>query len=295
MSLVVHAAAACVPTVVSVHDLRDLRSQRGRLGRWRARRRYGFDRAARLVANSRHTLRRLLELGVPEDGIDLVHPGVDRERFRPDRLAGQQLRKELGLEDALLLLTVARLAPNKGHLRVLERLPALRRRFPRLVYLIVGSGGQRAALVRRAAELGVRDAVVFTGRVPDVRPFYHACDVFVMASTPHRPGGKAGEGFGMAYVEAGACGKPVVASSSGGGGEIVLDGETGHVVDPEDPAALEAALAALLGDPERARAFGARAREQVSRFDWSHGTARLEAALRKAAGGSPLTAVHPRS
>ena len=74
----------------------------------------------------------------------------------------------------------------------------------------------------------------------------------------------------MAYVEAGACGKPAVASASGGGGEIVVDGETGRVVDPEDAAALEAALASLLADPERARAFGERARERVLRFDWSH-------------------------
>ena len=125
----------------------------------------------------------------------------------------------------------------------------------------------------------IEGAVVFTGRVPDVRPFYHACDVFVMASTPHGAGGKAGEGFGMAYVEAGACGKPAVASASGGGGEIVVDGETGYVVDPEDAPALEAALASLLGDPERARALGESARERVLRFDWEHGVAALERVL----------------
>jgi glycosyltransferase involved in cell wall biosynthesis len=112
-----------------------------------------------------------------------------------------------------------------------------------------------------------------------VRPFYHACDVFVMASTPHGAGGKAGEGFGMAYVEAGACGKPAVASASGGGGEIVVDGETGRVVDPEDRAALEAALASLFADPERARALGESARERVLRFDWEHGATALERAL----------------
>jgi glycosyltransferase involved in cell wall biosynthesis len=119
-----------------------------------------------------------------------------------------------------------------------------------------------------------------------VRPFYHACDVFVMASTPHGAGGKAGEGFGMAYVEAGACGKPAIASASGGGGEIVVDGETGCVIDPEDPRALEAALASLLADPERARALGERARERVQRFDWEYGVATLERVLHAAAGQS---------
>jgi phosphatidylinositol alpha-1,6-mannosyltransferase len=286
LSRVVHAAAALVPTVVSVHDLRDMRRRRGRLGRWRARSRYGFDRATALTANSEHTRRRLLELGVAASKVEIVYPGVDTQRFCPDRLAGEQARKELGLEGALVLLTVSRLAPNKGHLLVLEALASLRRRFERLVYVIVGEGGMRGALERRTAELGLEGSVVFTGRVPDVRPLYHACDVFVMASTTHGSGGKAGEGFGMAYAEAGACGKPAVASASGGGGEIVVDGETGRVVDPDDAEALAAALTSLLVEPERARAFGERARERVLRFDWSHGVAVLERVLRAAAGST---------
>jgi phosphatidylinositol alpha-1,6-mannosyltransferase len=284
LSRVVHTAAARLPTVVSVHDLRDKGRRRGRFGRWRVRWRYGFDRAALLTANSEHTRRRLLELGVPAAKVELVYPGVDTQRFRPDRAAGEQARKELGLEGAAVLLTVSRLAPNKGHLRVLEALPALRLRFPKLVYVIVGDGGMRGTLERRTAALGLEGAVVFTGRIPDVRPLYHACDVFVMASTPHGSGGKAGEGFGMAYAEAGACGKPGVASASGGGGEIVVDGSTGLVVDPEDPAALHAALASLLADPERARAFGESARQRVLRFDWEHGVTALERVLSAAAG-----------
>ena len=286
LSRVVRTATARLPTVVSVHDLRDKGRHRGRFGRWRVRWRYGFDGAARLTANSEHTRRRLLELGVPAAKVALVYPGVDTQRFRPDPAAGEQARKELGLEGADVLLTVSRLAPNKGHLRVLEVLPALRRRFPKLVYVIVGDGGMRGTLAQRAAALGLEEAVVFTGRVPDVRPLYHACDVFVMASTPHGSGGKAGEGFGMAYVEAGACGKPAVASASGGGGEIVVDGQTGLVVDPEDASALNTALASLLADPERARAFGESARERVLRFDWEHGTAALERVLYAAAGQS---------
>lgn len=285
MSRVVHAAAAQAPCVVSVHDLRDLGRRRGRFGRWRARARYGFERATALTANSEHTRGRLLELGVPAAKVAIVHPGVDTQLFHPDRLAGEQARKELGLEGAAVLLTVSRLAPNKGHLQVLEALATLRRRFPALVYVIAGEGGMRGALERRAAELGLAGAVRFTGRVPDVRPLYHACDVFVMASTPHGSGGKAGEGFGMAYVEAGACGKPAVASTSGGGGEIVVDGETGRVVDPEDALALAAALAELLEAPERARAFGERARARVLRFDWSHSAVALERVLRAAASG----------
>jgi phosphatidylinositol alpha-1,6-mannosyltransferase len=113
--------------------------------------------------------------------------------------------------------------------------------------------------------------------------YYRAADVFVMAS--HRGGarGKPGEGFGMGYVEAGACALPAVASTDGAGGEIVAHGETGWVVDPRDAAALERALLDLLGDRERARAMGEKARLRVQRFDWSVGAGELERSLRAAA------------
>ena len=87
----------------------------------------------------------------------------------------------------------------------------------------------------------------------------------------------------MAYAEAGACGKPVVASTSGGGVEVVVDGETGRVVDAEDDGALFTTLRELLVDPERARALGEKAREHVQRFDWSLGAVELDRVLREAA------------
>ena len=178
---------------------------------------------------------------------------------------------------------MSRLAPNKGHSRVIEALPHLCQEIPQLVYAIVGSGGLRRELEERAAQLGVADRVLFAERVPDVRIWYNACDVFVMASTTTGRGLKAGEGFGMAYAEAGACGKPVVASTSGGGVEIVVDGETGRIVDAEDDGELHATLRELLSDPDRARALGEKAREHVRRFDWSFGAAELDRLLRAAA------------
>jgi len=283
VSRVVHAAARRAPVVVAVHDLRDKGRARGRLRRWRARRLYGFERAARCTANSEYTRALLLRLGVPAEKIEVVYPGVDTGCFLPDAEAGARLRHELGLEDRRILLTVSRLAPNKGHARVIEALPRLREKIPQLLYAIAGSGGMRRRLEQRAAELGVADGVLFAERVPDVRAWYNACDVFVMASTATGRGLKAGEGFGLAYAEAGACGKPVVASTSGGGVEVVVDGETGRVVDPEDDGALFAALHDLLVDPERARALGEKARERVRRFDWSHGAAELDRVLREAA------------
>ena len=287
VSLVARAAQQSTPTCISVHDLRDKGRDRGRFGRWRVRRRYGFDRAARITANSEHTRERLLRLGVEPERLAIVHPGVDLARFAPDPEAGRRIRKALGLGDGPVLLTVSRLAPNKGHTRVIEQLPSLRRHCPDIAYVVVGDGGMRAELEARGEALGVRSSLRFTGRVDDVAAYYNACDVFVMASSRHGGGAKAGEGFGIAYAEANACGKPAVASSSGGGSEIVIDGETGRVVDPDDGEGLEVALLELLTDRERARAFGARARERVRRYDWDTGAARLERVLRETADSRP--------
>jgi phosphatidylinositol alpha-1,6-mannosyltransferase len=274
-------AARAAPMVLSVHELAGKHTRRGLVGRWRVRRRYGLDRARRILVNSEDTGRRVAALRVRAP-IDVVYPGVDTSAFAPDAETSRVAREELGLAGRSVLLTVSRLASNKGHARVIEVLPRLRERFSDLVYVIVGEGAERPALESLAAQLGVSDAVRFAGRVEDTRAYYAACDVFAMPSG--RPGaGKAGEGFGISYVEAGACGVPVVASASGGGVEVVIDGETGRLVEPGDSRGLEEAIAGLLADPVDARRLGEAARLHCARFDWERGADALERALHEAA------------
>jgi phosphatidylinositol alpha-1,6-mannosyltransferase len=279
---VVPAAAECAPVVLSMHELSAKHGGRSRIGSWRIRQRYGLHRAARVTVNSEDTRARLLALGVSPERVAIVHPGVDVSHFVPDLDAGEQARKELGLIGTSSLLTVSRLSANKGHERVIDLLPRLRSRVPNLVYVIVGEGRERPALERRAAERRVKEMVRFEGFVPDVRRYYNACDVFVMASSRSGGRGKAGEGFGITYVEAGACGMPVVASASGGGAEVIIDGETGCVVDPQDDAMLEAVLLDLLTDRRKARCWGENGRRRVARYDWNNGLLRLEQVLRAA-------------
>jgi len=279
LSRLVRQVARRHPTVLSVHELGGRHTRRGPLGRRMVRRRYGLDCAHRVLANSDDTRRRILALRVSAARIALVHPGVDTRAFGPAADEGAAARRALGLEGRRVLLTVARLSRNKGHTRVIDALPALCARFPDLVYVVVGDGDGHPALAEHAAARGVGDVVRFEGLVPDPRPYYHAAQVFVMPSE-RASGGKAGEGFGISYVEAGSCGVPAVASRSGGGAEVVVDGETGRVVDPGDPAALEEALGALLADPSAARRLGEAARKHCERFDWERGTDRLEEVLR---------------
>jgi phosphatidylinositol alpha-1,6-mannosyltransferase len=116
----------------------------------------------------------------------------------------------------------------------------------------------------------VAGSVVLTGPVPPAQlpEHYAAGDVFAMPCRTRR-GGLDVEGLGMVYLEAAACGLPVVAGTSGGAPEAVRDGVTGHVVDPRSPAVVADAVTALLDDPARARAMGAAGREWVEqRWSW---------------------------
>ena len=133
------------------------------------------------------------------------------------------------------------------------------------------AGRAEASLRRAVAARGLGDSVVLTGPVPphDLPAHYAAGDVFAMPCRTRRAGLDV-EGLGMVFLEAAACGRPVVAGTSGGAPETVREGVTGHVVDPRSPAAVAGTLADLLDDPVRARAMGAAGRAWVEqRWSWT--------------------------
>lgn len=201
------------------------------------------------------------------DRLKILHPGVDHSVFRPgDREAA---RAALGLGDAAVMLFVGRLQPLKGAdlaLRALEELvPALDRE---VSLLLVGGAsgpggeGEVARLGELARTLGVEDRVSFLGPQPHHRLplYYNASDVVTVCSHS--------ESFGLAALEAHACGIPVVGTPVGGLSHIVRDRSSGYLVADRDPAVFAARLKTLLSDQELHERFSKEAIDAASGFSW---------------------------
>ena len=263
-----------IPYLVYVNGgdlLREKRKARGWLKRASGRRIFGD--AAAIVANSAWTAEVTLEvmrlLGVhrapPVTAIDL---GTDPGHFHPSRDTGA-LRARLGLGDAPVILTVARLVPHKGQDVGIRAVAALAREIPGLRYLLVGEGHDEPRLRALAGELGVTDRVIFAGPLgdADAAEAYATATVYLGASRLDRDVNV--EGFGISFVEAGASGTPAVAGDSGGVRSAVKHGETGFVVAPEDVPAVTDALRTLLTDGARRDRMGRAARAAVERhYNW---------------------------
>jgi phosphatidyl-myo-inositol dimannoside synthase len=211
-----------------------------------------------------------------------VPPGVDTERFRPlSPSEHAKARTEWGLaKEALVVLSVSRLVPRKGMDVLIEASAALRQSFPELVVAIGGEGRDRQRLERLARRSSA--PIRFLGRVSDARlpALYGASDLFVMACR-NRWWGLEQEGFGIVFLEAGACGVSPIAGRSGGAEEAVVDEETGLVVgEPSDPSKVASALRRLLSDDALRARMGEAARKRVeSSFGYDQLSGRLADAL----------------
>lgn len=285
-----------VPYVIYVHG-KDLMKERRRANasarvRWTARRILG--RASAIIANSDFTAdltRALLrELSCPGDArVHVVNPGTDPVRFRYDAAGAARWRDTVGTRGPVLLST-ARLVPRKGIDTVLEGLADVVRGFPDVVYLIAGSGPDRARLDRMVRELDLTAHVRFLGTIAeaDLPGLYSAADLFVLP-VREEPDDDEVEGFGIVYCEAAACGVAVVAGASGGTSDALRDGETGVLVPPSNPAALSEAIVGLLSDPARRKKMGERGRAAVEEYyNWDRAAAQAWAIIESIAASAPL-------
>lgn len=227
---------------------------------------------------SRYTASLLESLGAPPKRIQIVHNGTDPALFHPADVA--PLRAQLGLNGQKVLLTVGRLVGRKGVDTVLHALPEVAQAVPGVTYLVAGDGPDRPRLEALARRLGVGESVRFVGSLEDVRALrdhYNACDVFVM---PAREAPPDVEGFGIVFLEAGACGKPVVGARAGGVPDAIRHGDTGLLVAPDDVPALTDSLTRLLHDDAEATRLGDRGRQRVvEEATWDHVAERLYGAL----------------
>jgi glycosyltransferase involved in cell wall biosynthesis len=235
----VHGAlAARAPLVSTKHNDDPFRA-----GAFRHVERLLTRRFRQVIAIS-EALRRfnIQRVGLPAEKLEVVHYGLD-ELPRP---WGES--PELGLPDgARVLLCVARLAPQKGVDMAVRALPVIRAEQPGAVLVVLGEGPERPRLAG--------EGVYLPGRVGDVAAWYRRAELVVH---PAR-----WEGFGIALLEAMLAGKAVVASSVSSAPEIVVDGETGVLVPPDDASALATAVNGLLADPTRAASYGAAGLERA--------------------------------
>lgn len=210
-------------------------------------RRKALANATVKFAISRHTLDRALPF-CPDLAGTAVLPLALEER-EPVGAPDPAVLERAGVGFFLIVGRMAATERYKGHDQVLAALP------PGARLVVAGDGDDRPRLSAQAAELGVADRVFFTGFVSEatLAELYQRCGAFTMPSR--------GEGFGLVYLEAMRAGKPCVAARGSAAEEIVADGETGLLVDPEDAQELARALARLLGSPDGARRMGEAGRE----------------------------------
>ncbi|OMB85589.1 GDP-mannose-dependent alpha-(1-6)-phosphatidylinositol monomannoside mannosyltransferase [Mycolicibacterium conceptionense] len=230
---------------------------------------------------SRYTRSRFASAFGPRAALERLSPGVDTDRFVPDPVARAELRARYGLGRRPVVVCLSRLVPRKGQDTLIRAWPAIRRRVPDAALVIVGGGPYLTTLEQLAHKHDVAADVTFTGAVPGAElPAHHAmADVFAMPCRT-RGAGLDVEGLGIVYLEASACGVPVIAGTSGGAPETVQDGQTGTVVDGTDVAEVATAVGDLLADPSRAAAMGVAGRHwAVDNWQWRSQGARLTGLL----------------
>ncbi len=228
-----------------------------------------------------YTYRRLAPVVEPLTRLEQLTFGIDTETFHP-QVDGTPVRERHGLEGRPVIVCVSRLVPRKGQDKLIAALPRVRERVGEDVrLLVVGQGPDEGRLRALTRHHRMERAVTFTGAVPEAELARHfaAGDVFAMPCRTRR-GGLDVEGLGAVFLEAAACGMPVIAGDSGGAPDTVLHDQSGWVVDGRDVDQIASRLTQVLTDRPLADKFGAASRDWAcSEWTWERQAGRLEAML----------------
>jgi glycogen(starch) synthase len=221
--------------------------------------------------------------------ISVRHNGIAPRRWRADAARMREVRERYAPGDGPVLLYFGRLEYEKGVQDLIAALPRIRRAHPGTRLLVAGTGTAADQLEAAARTHRVRRSVTFTGRLTDadLAAALRAADAVVLPSRY--------EPFGIVALEAAAAGAPLVASTAGGLGEVVLDGETGLSFAPGDVAALVRAVDGVLGDPTAAARRARAARKRLgSAFDWARIAADTVAVYAEATRRDPVELGRPK-
>ena len=210
-----------------------------------------------------------------------IAPGIDVDHFKA--VDASVLREQLGLSHKKVIVSVGRLVHRKGQDHLIQAMPEVLKVHPDAHLLLVGKGPYLEHLAKLVAQLQLQNSVSFIGRIQYAElPLYICCgDIFAMPSRSRFMGLEV-EGLGIVYLEASACGLPVIAGRSGGAPDAVVDGVTGVVVDGTNDHEIAEAAISLFSDPAKAAAMGSAGRQWIiDNWRWDIWSDRFEELLRK--------------
>ena len=192
-----------------------------------------------------------------------IAPGIDVDHFAPRDIDLKLIEKHK-LQNRRVIVCVGRLVHRKGQDKLIEAMPQVLKKFPDAVLLLVGEGPIRSMLDKLIRHHGLEHNVIFTGRIKfeELPKYIQLGEVFAMPSRD-RFFGLEVEGLGIVYLEASACGVPVIVGKSGGAPDAVIENQTGLIVDGTNPKEISDAICKLLDDKDLAMQMGRNGRQWV--------------------------------
>jgi glycosyltransferase involved in cell wall biosynthesis len=268
-----------VPFIVTSHGA-DIFGTQGRI--WHLIKKMVFNNARAITAVSKK-IKDEIHVNFSSTSIEIVSMGVDSQLFSPVK-KNPALRKHYGINGDFLLFT-GRLSEKKGVTYLIQAMPLVIQSHPQAKLLIVGKGELKSELHKLVKKLRLEEIVTFTGAVPNKKlpSFYATADLFIAPSTKTNSGDI--EGFGLTFVEASMAGCLIVGTKSGGICDILIDKETGFLVEDKNSAQLAETIIYVLLNKDALQEIRVKARQRaIAKFDWPVIAAKYSEILSNALG-----------
>ncbi|MDO8669453.1 MAG: glycosyltransferase family 4 protein, partial [Candidatus Buchananbacteria bacterium] len=228
---------------------------------------WSYNQAKEIIVPSQFTKDKIIEYAKKDYNISIIHNGIDFSKFE-NELDISELKNKYA--NKKILITVGKLISRKGHDLVIKALAKIKDQYPDIKYLIIGDGQKADFLKKITEDLKLNNQVDFLGRIEhdNIIKYFHLCDIYV--HTPKFSKDLKFEGFGIVYLEASACGKPIVASDAGGIRDAVIDGKTGLIARNEDVDDIADKIVQLLDNDNLRLEMGKVGRVYAKEHDWSN-------------------------